>query len=309
MSEGMFVERQKELFSSFKAGDMNEVLALIQQIKLEFPERLEKIRFWETCAYSILGKAQAAVAALQEGLKEGIWWNPYILTADPDLRNLQTHDGFKKIVEQCEEIFSTQKENATCELFVYGNRQSEIGILCMHARGTNVKDSAPYWLHEKDEQSYLFGFPQSSQVFGYQAYCWDDQEIALKEVEQAHKEFHKVSHIRSQIIGGASQGGKLAIELSLSKALPGIKGFIAVMPAIKNVAAIEALLKENDYSDLKGYIIIGDQDPFYQNTLDLMAILKAKKIDCQLIVKEGLGHFFPDDFSNMLTEAVAYIVP
>ena len=308
MSEGKFVERQKELFSSFEKGDMNEALALIQQIKIEFPERLEKIRFWEACAFSILGKEQAAVATLQEGLKEGIWWNPYILTADPDLRNLQTHDGFKKIVEQCEEIFNTQNENATCELFVYGNRQSEIGILCMHARGTNVKDSAPYWLHEKDEQSYLFGFPQSSQVFGYQAYCWDDQEIALKEVEQAHKEFHKVSHIRSQIIGGASQGGKLAIELSLSKALPGIKGFIAVMPAIKNVAAIEALLKENNHSGLKGYIIIGDQDPFYQNTLDLMAILKAYEIDCQLIVKEGLGHFFPDDFSNMLSEAVAYIV-
>ena len=309
MSEGKFVERQKELFSSFEKGDMNEALALIQQIKIEFPERLEKIRFWEACAFSTLGKEQAAVATLQEGLKEGIWWNPYILTADPDLRNLQTHDDFKKIVEQCEEIFNTQKENATCELFVYGNRQSEIGILCMHARGTNVKDSAPYWLHEKDEQSYLFGFPQSSQVFGYQAYCWDDQEIALKEVEQAHKEFHKVSHIRSQIIGGASQGGKLAIELSLSKALPGIKGFIAVMPAIKNVAAIEALLKENNHSGLKGYIIIGDQDPFYQNTLDLMDILKANKIDCQLIVKEGLGHFFPEDFSNMLSEAVAYIVP
>ena len=309
MSEGKFVERQKELFSSFEKGDMNEALALIQQIKIEFPERLEKIRFWEACAFSTLGKEQAAVATLQEGLKEGLWWNPYILTADPDLRNLQTHDDFKKIVEQCEEIFNTQKENATCELFVYGNRQSEIGILCMHARGTNVKDSAPYWLHEKDEQSYLFGFPQSSQVFGYQAYCWDDQEIALKEVEQAHKEFHKVSHIRSQIIGGASQGGKLAIELSLSKALPGIKGFIAVMPAIKNVAAIEALLKENNHSGLKGYIIIGDQDPFYQNTLDLMDILKANKIDCQLIVKEGLGHFFPEDFSNMLSEAVAYIVP
>ena len=269
---------------------------------------MEKIRFWEACAFSILGKAQAAVATLQEGLKEGIWWNPYILTADPDLRNLQTHDDFKKIVEQCEEIFSTQKENAACELFVYGNRQSEIGILCMHARGTNVKDSVPYWLHEKDEQSYLFGFPQSSQVFGYQAYCWDNQEIALKEVEQAHKEFHKVSRIRSEIIGGASQGGKLAIELSLSKTLPGIKGFIAVMPAIKSVAAIAALLKENDHSDLKGYIIIGDQDPFYQNTLDLMAILKANKIDCQLIVKEGLGHFFPDDFPNMLSKAVAYIV-
>ena len=308
MSERRFVERQKELFSSFEEGNMNETLALIQQIKLAFPERLEKIRFWEACAFSTLGKVQAAVATLQEGLKEGIWWNPYILTADPDLRNLQTHDDFKKIIEQCEEMFSTQKENAACELFVYGNRLSEIGILCMHARGTNVKDSAPYWLHEKDEQSYLFGFPQSSQVFGYQAYCWDDQEIAVKEVEQALKEFHKGSRIKSGIIGGASQGGKLAIELSLSKALPRMKGFIAVMPAIKNVAAIEALLKENDHSGLKGYIIIGDQDPFYQNTLDLMAILKANKVDCQLLVKEGLGHFFPDDFSNMLPEAVSYIV-
>ncbi|MGM9950977.1 MAG: DUF3089 domain-containing protein [Lysinibacillus sp.] len=308
MPEMRFIELQKELFSLFGNGDIDDALLLIDRIKTEFPERLDKIVFWEACAFSIQGKKEEAVAALRTGLIEGVWWNPYILTADPDLKGLQAHDGFREIVKKCEEIFSGQKKSAAPELFVYGNHQSEIGLFAMHARGTNVKDFAPYWLNEKGEDLYLYGFPQSSQIFGYHAYCWDDQETAVKEIVQAYKDFKRISHTKSDIIGGASQGGKLSIELSLSKKLPAINGFIAVIPAIKDLAPIEALLKDNEYSSLKGCIITGDQDPFYKNVLELMSLFEKSHIDCKLIVKEGLGHFFPQDFPELLSEAISYIL-
>lgn len=308
MAEMRFIELQKELFSLFEKENMEEALSLIHNIKTLFPERLDKIYFWEACALSVQGKKEEAVTALQTGLKQGIWWNPYILMADPDLKNLQTYEGFKKTVEKCEEIFNKVKKSTANELFVFGNKDSEFGLFSMHARGTNVKDFAPHWLHEDREDTYFFGFPQSSQIFGYNAYCWDDQEISRKEIEHAYKEFQGISHTSSNIIAGASQGGKLAIELSLDKTLPGIKGFLAVMPAIKDVAVMATLLEENDYFDLKGCMIIGDQDPFYKNTLELMQLFKTRHVDCKLIVIEGLGHFFPQDFPELLSEAVGYIV-
>lgn len=244
MAEMRFIHLQKELFSLFEKENMEEALSLIHTIKTAFPERLDKIYFWEACALSVQGKKEEAVAALQTGLGKGIWWNPYILKADPDLKNLQTHEGFKKAVEMCEEIFNKVKKRTAAELVIFGNKDSEFGLFSMHARGTNVKDFAPYWLQENGEDTYLFGFPQSSQVFGYNAYCWDDQNTTRKEIEHAYKEFQGISHTKSNIIAGASQGGQLAIELSLGKTLPGIKGFLSVMPAIKDVAALEILLEE-----------------------------------------------------------------
>lgn len=59
---------------------------------------------------------------------------------------------------------------------------------------------------------------------------------------------------------------------------------------------------------MKGCIIIGNQDPFFKNTLKLMELFKTKRIDSKLIVIEGLGHFFPQNFSQLLSEAVEYIV-
>ncbi|WP_234447527.1 hypothetical protein [Viridibacillus soli] len=87
----------------------------------------------------------------------------------------------------------------------------------------------------------------------------------------------------------------------------GTKGFIAVIPAIQDVSSIECLLKENRVTNLKGCIITGDKDPFYNKTLELMPILEAYDIQCKLIVKEGLGHFFPSDLTALLKEAVEYI--
>jgi len=308
MSESRFVELQEELFSLFAKGNMNDALSFIHNIKIEFPERLDKILFWEACVYSNQRKNEEAVAILEEGLKKGIWWNPAILTTDPDLQNVQTDKEFKKIVETCGKIFSSQKKNATPELFVYGDSQSDIILLALHARGTNVKDFAPYWLNDKGEDPYLLGLPQSSQIFGYNTYCWDDQETAIKEIEEAYKELKETFHTKSVIMGGASQGGKLSIEFCLRKRSQEITGFIAVMPAIKDVAAIEALLKENEHSSLKGIIIIGDQDPFYKNSIELVQLLQANHIDCKLIVNEGLGHFFPQNFPELLSEAFRYIL-
>lgn len=80
---------------------------------------------------------------------------------------------------------------------------------------------------------------------------------------------------------------------------------ILPLPAIKDIAAIKTLLKENDYSDLKGCIIIGDQDPFYKNSLELHKLLEANHIDCKLTVKR-LGHFFPENFPELLSDGVRY---
>lgn len=307
MSESKFVELQKEIFHLFEQEKYNKVHSLIEKVQEEFPERLDKTIFWKACVYSKQGNPQKAIAVLEEGLNKGIWWNPLTLIYDEDLRNLQNIEKFKMIVNRCQEILNNLKRTSKPQLFIYGNDKSNTGIFSLHWRGSNVKDFAPYWFDNELLDQFLFGFPQSSQIFGYNAYCWDNKDIAVEEITTLFKRFKEKYNSKQEIIAGASQGGRLAIELSLYGNILETKGFIAVIPSIQDVTALENLLVGNK-STIKGCIITGDQDPFYNKTVELVKIFEKNNLQCKFIVKEGLGHFFPADFTDLLRYAIEFIL-
>lgn len=306
VSETKFVELQKEIFGLFELEKYNEVHSLIERAHMEFPGRLDKTIFWSACAYSKQGSQENAIAVLKEGLKKGIWWNPLTLIRDKDLNNLQNSEEFKMIVNECREISENYKYISKPQLFTYGNDKSNTGLFSLHWRGSNVKDFAPYWFDNALLDDLFFAFPQSSQIFGYNAYCWDNRNIAVEEISASFSDFKEKYNTKQDIIAGASQGGKLAIELSLNGNFLGTKGFIAVIPAIQDVASLESLLMGNG-NKIKGCIITGDKDPFYNKTVELVKLFEENNFQCKLIVKEGLGHFFPADFTDLLKEAVEFI--
>lgn len=302
-----FVALQKEIFHAFNKRKFNEIHSLIDKAQSEFPERLEKTLFWRACAYSLENKLEKAIQALKKGLEKGIWWNPQTLTGDSDLKSLHKLEAFQTIVQKCEQFLEKKNPEAKPQLFTYGNHTANTGIFSLHWRGSNVDDFAPYWLDTNTLKEYYFGFPQSSQVYGYNAYKWDHPEIATKDILYTFEQFKGQSNAKNVILAGASQGGKLAIEFSINKNVD-VTGFIAVIPAIQDLSQFEKHLKENPVSGIKGCIITGDEDYFYEKTVELTQLFKKYNLPCKFIVKEGLGHFFPADFTNLLKEAVDYIL-
>ncbi|MGG5252508.1 DUF3089 domain-containing protein [Neobacillus sp. SM06] len=303
-----FVELQKALFRLVENENLAAAYSLLEKAQQEFPEKLAQTTFWKACFFASQDQAETAIKVLNEGIQQGVWWHPTTFIQDPDLKGLQNRKEFQMIVKKCEALFEREKKSSKSHLFIFGNNHSETAIFSLHWKASNVKDFAPYWLNDHMVKNYFFGFPQSSQVYGYHSYCWDNQVIAYKEIALAFKEFQKKNNAKHTILAGASQGGKLSIELSLSNTLSNIKGFIAVIPAIKDVSSIESLLKEKRFENVKGCIITGDQDPFYQKTLELRPIFKVHNIPCKFIVLEGLGHFFPSNFPELMKEAVEDIL-
>ncbi|MCU9613313.1 DUF3089 domain-containing protein [Caldibacillus lycopersici] len=308
MSEEKFVALQKQVFKLFKNKNYDDVLSVINKAEDQFPERLDRTIFWKACVYSLLGRQENAVAVLEEGLKKGVWWNPIRLTRDQDLNSLHNLESFKTIVKRCGDILESSGQNSQAQLYTYGNCNAAIGIFSLHWRGSNVGDYAPYWFDNNRLKEYFYGFPQSSQIFGYNSYCWDDPEVSKEEISTTFAEYKKKGNTKQDILAGASQGGKLTIELSFTNPTPSMKGFIAVIPSIQDVASIEALLHTNTETEMRGCIITGDKDPYYKNTVELVKMFEAYSIPCKLIVIEGLGHDFPSDFPDLLTEAVDYIL-
>ena len=299
MKRKQFIELQNELFRLFEKREFEAIYRCIDKAKRDFPERIEKTSFWEACAFSAEGKYEEAIVSLNEALEKGIWWNPHTLMQDEDLKGLRENAAFKIIVKKCEEIFKKQQLTANPKLFTYGNEKAKAGLFSLHWRGSNIDDFAPYWCEEEILHEYILGFSQSSQIHGMKSYSWDNHEIAKKDVMKTFNDFVNKYNLEDIIIAGASQGGNIAIELALKNMLATQK-FIAVIPAIRDVKAIESIVASNDITNVEGYIVTGDKDLFYENTLQLMSMFEEYNVNCKLIVREGLGHLFPEDFKQIL---------
>ncbi|TCW54397.1 DUF3089 family protein [Bacillus thuringiensis] len=299
MKRERFVELQNELFRLFEKWEFDAIYRCIDEAEREFPERIDKTSFWKACAYSVEGKDEEAIVILNGAMQKGIWWNPHTLMYDEDLKALQDKADFKVIVKKCEEIFKKQQLTADPKLFTYGNEKAKAGLFSLHWRGSNINDFAPYWCEEGILHEYILGFSQSSQIHGMKSYSWDNHEIAIKDVMKTFNDFINKYNLEDIIIAGASQGGNIAIELALKNML-GTQKFISVIPAIRDVEAIESMVVSSQVTNVKGCIITGDKDPFYENTLQLMSMFEKYNVDCKLIVREGLGHLFPEDFTQLL---------
>ncbi len=310
MSEQRFIELQKQIFFLFDQNKLDEALVTVNQAQEKYPKRLDKTSFWKACIYSLQNKTDEAITELKHALEQGVWWNPHLLMGDPDLKALQEIAEFQAILDQCKEIYEKESQSGKVELDVYGNPNADVSIFSLHMRGMNAKDFAQFWFDQESLEKYYFAFPQSSQVTGSHSYCWDNPEIVKKDIIEA---YHRMQEMREGdtsklILGGGSQGGKVALELFLEGIIPETSGFILVVPSISKLEPIEILLKENKSKNLRGCIITGDQDYCYNNIVELMPMLEAYGVDCKLIVKKGVGHYFPDDFADLVKEAIEYIV-
>ena len=122
-----------------------------------------------------------------------------------------------------------------------------------------------------------------------------------------YKAFTKRFNLENIIVAGASQGGRIVIERSLQSGFENSLGFISVIPAIQDIKHFEILVKENNHKKLKGCIIAGNKDSFFAKTMELKQLFEEYEVDCKFIIVEGLGHFFPDNFIDLLEIAVEFV--
>jgi predicted esterase len=309
------LELQKELFKLFEEGKYNDALKLAKTIEEISADMKYKTLFWRACLYCALQEPSSAINELNIGLNEGIWWNPNTLLNDPDLKPLQEIEGFKRVLIQCEsklnEISAITKPESLI-LTPYGKMNNQIPLIySLHWRGDNIKRFSQYWDIKELRDDHVFAFPQSSQVHGYNEYCWDNNGVAKAEAVSSLGKVVSDMNIEKNdvILAGASQGGTLALELALeNENIPNIKGFIIVVPSLREIAKYEQLIDKAKDRGLKGYMITGDKDYFYASVTDLHNLFLKKGFPCELFVKQGMGHFFPDNFQTILPQAIRSIL-
>ena len=297
-------------------GRYREALAVAEEARRRFPEKEAETSYWIACLKCLLGEVEEALCALQGALEKGHWWGERWLMQDPDLEPLRDRPKFQEIVAESRRRQEAAQARAKPELLVLPPKNCEQGrafplLITLHWYGGTAEEFAPFWEAAR-EAGFLVAVPQSSQVVSEDGYCWDDRDLAVQEIV-AHWEQLKQDYpldLQRVILAGASQGGRLAIELALAGEPIPARGLIAVVPAIREPEGLTTCAERAAKRGLRGWILTGEHDHFRPGAKRLCEFLREKGIPCEFVVIPGLGHDFPvpEDFGTRLPSAIEFVL-
>jgi hypothetical protein len=168
------------------------------------------------------GRASEAVAELRAGLAAGAWYNPEALVTDPDLRAV--HSELAPILHDCE-ARRRQRRAETRPLCLVlspsGGLWDQQTLLLLHGRGGTAREVTNLWRPLVDE-GWTLVVPQSTQPWDSASWCWDDADVARREIRVHLEECQTKRGLDPGriVVAGASQGGQLAAQIAAEAGMP-----------------------------------------------------------------------------------------
>jgi predicted esterase len=329
-----FEDLATQMFEHYGAGDLHKALAVAESASLQYPEKVAKTAYWKACILSLMRRPEEAVSALEQGLSQGAWWAEPTLLYDPDLEGARASTRMEQVVAESGTRWRKEQSTAATQVFTlepgaqtatHGPRDAVTSpapplMLAFHWRNGSGPEFINWFRPAAENMGFLLAAVQSSQMCAKEEYCWDDQAQGEQEVLQALASL-RVSHVfdhSSTILAGASQGGRLAITMSLaggsrkgwSPDRPSLaaRGFIAVVPAIRDVDMFLPYAESAARRGVRGYIITGERDNFVNEASKLQTALKNAGVDCSMEVVKDMPHTFPKDFPDRLMRAIRFVM-
>ena len=319
MNDLTFSDLERQLYQLYQNGEYAQALDLVTREASRFPTEAWLVTYWRICLASLLGEMALALPLLEEALAAGLWYAEAQLREDPDLQPLQGLPEFEQLVEVCRKRQAeAQAQAAPALITLQPEDQCQASLqpcpllLALHGNYRTAEDSVGFW-RSAVSNGWLLALPQSSQVGGSDGYIWNDQDWAVREIQEHVAtlcEQYAVDPDRVAV-AGFSRGGELAIWLALSGTIEA-RGFIAVGPGgpyMREPDKWVPLIEVSQGRGLRGYMVVGEQDIFfYEGTQALAAMLRSRDIPCELEVHPNLGHDFPPEFQQSLTRALEFIL-
>lgn len=307
-----FDKLMAEMMDLYNACDYAQAYDLLLREEGRFPEYADELYYQKMCMVSRMNDIPQALQYFRDALAQGYWFAPRWLREDEDLKPLQGLPEFKEMVAACQQELAAAQATAKPAVTVLQPQEPPPTtgyplLIALHGNGAN----APRTLNPHRgivSQGWLVAVLQSSQVAGPHSFVWDDYEKAQGEIQQHLTALEKDYAIDPQriVVSGFSMGGGLATWLGLNGAIK-TRGFVALGPYLPDVDALLPFLDPAKSAGVRGYIVVGEEDKV---CLDISHkvhdLLNAHSIPCELELRPGLGHAYPDDYTKSLKQGLAF---
>lgn len=281
----------------------SEIIKVFNENLDIFPENNYDMTWGRALCYASLNNLEKAYSLLEEGANKGYF---YPVFPDDSLFNKPPYEGrFKELLKRTEKL-KLQKADSTIASYVLESPKSYSKdtpfFISLHGWGENIDMFKYQWKSESIKENFHHLYIQSSQPCTYNGYCWEDFDKTIKDINSI---LDKVKEIigfspEKMFVGGFSQGGQRAIDICLKTDIP-IKGIVVLCPGLMEEhldSEINLLSSKLNHVT----IITGEKDGFIEKQKIFVDRLKEAEVEHKFMIIENLGHWFPDNLSNLLDD-------
>jgi predicted esterase len=286
------------VFDLYEAGRHREALGLLESAIGELEPWVAELAYLQACLLATTNDRLGAVAALQDAVGRGGWWDPDVLTGDDDLASLRGMPPFEEVLQVAKTRW--QRHNASLDrsgdVLVEAVEMPVAVLVALHGAEEDALDAVEHWGTAADSSMAVLGV-RSSQRVSPNYRTWPDADRAVSEISDALRRLPE--HLTSLpiVAAGFSAGGRVALNWALTERPQAVTGVIAMAPAISlDTVAVRPELQVTQWCPAR--LLVGEQDSLRDQVTSVAATLSESGFAVDVV--PGCGHEFPVDFGSRL---------
>lgn len=303
----------------YRQQAFDHAYALLTEQGAAFPDEAPIILYLRSCLAARLQQPDLAIALLQEAIDRGYWYNDTIMRESPSWQSLQGLPAFERLAEVCYARQDTAQRDTRAHHLVVTPDRAPLSerpyplLIALHGNGDNARTALHNW-GGLAENGWLVAALQSSQVVSTEAYVWDDQARAERDIADQYTQLRTVYPIDRErvVLAGFSMGAETALRLALTQAVP-VQGFVLLAPGGPTMAEPNAWRPEvqRATAQLRGAVLLCERDEGIAHATihEIVGLLNAHHIACELAIVPEVDHEYPPNLSTLAQRAVDFIYP
>lgn len=305
MASPAFPNLRAQVFALYEQQAWAEALVLLEQHAPAFAEPSEaaSVVFWQACFRSLLGRTDEALDTLESGLGRGLWWAEQRLRFDPDLQPLQGLPRLDGIIATCRTRCAEAERHVRPERLV-AEPVAQMApfplLLALHGYDGAAAGTLPAW-SPLSAHGWLVAALQSSQMAGLAGYHWSDEARTRQEVRQHLDELAAAYPLNLErlAIGGFSNGGRAALLLAFTRALP-VTAVVSVGASLPDEALAALDWEASGGAGWPRLLwLVGERDAYALPRITSQAeVFTGHGVAVTVEIVPGLGHEVPLDLAR-----------
>ncbi len=294
-----------------------EALALVEQTAAKLQGREFEVSDLTMNILFEAGRTEEALSVWEKGLEEGFFY--FVIPRSETFDGVRRTDRFKTLVarnNQLREVAQSESKPIykVIEPASYSPEGSYPLVVIIHGGNQSIVKAMDRWDPTVIGEDVIIAYVQSSGRADTKSYRWDLGGVDIYSLPTAQDE---VLGLYQEIVGayavdtdqvtlaGFSQGGNLALFMAAEGTIPA-KGFIAGCPATSTPVPLETA-RAAAARGIRGTIFVGAEDWTAASAETTASNFEEAGSPVNHIVMKDKGHEFPDNFDEVLREAVKQI--
>lgn len=296
---------------------IDEALAVIQQAAPKLPGREFEISDLTLEILFTAGRPDDAMTVWEKGLDDGYFY--FVVPRLATYNAVRNSARFRTALARNNQLRDKANKAAKPEFKVitpasYSPKASYPLLMVIHGGNQSIVKAMGRWDPSGMGDDLIIAYVQSSRMADSKSYRWDLGGVDIYSAPTAQEE---VRGLYEKIVGeysvdteqvtlaGFSQGGNLALIMAAEGTIPA-RGFVAGCPAIRSPIAPETA-QSAAVRGLRGTIFVGSEDWTAAPVKTTVDNFNEAGLSVNHIVMEGKGHEFPENFEEVLREAIKQI--